>query len=631
MEKLLKKIKEPRDIKKLDVESLPVLCQQIRERIIEVISQTGGHLASSLGVVELTVALHYVFDSPRDKIIWDVGHQCYSHKILTGRNSRLETLRKFGGLSGFLKMEESPHDVFGAGHASTSLSAALGFAAARDINHDDYDVIAVIGDASLTGGLAFEALNNASQVTKKLIVILNDNEMSISRNVGALSGYLNKIITSPTYNKFKREIEDLIKKIPTIGPNVFRSVRKLEESIKNIIVPGVVFEEMGFNYYGPADGHDVVGLVKTMQNIKKINHQPLIFHVLTKKGKGYSFAENQPEGYHGIKPFNVSCGLGSDECHSKTYSEMFSEAIIEEAEKNKKIIAISAAMETGTGLKQFHEKFPDRFFDVGIAEEHAVTFAAGLAAAGYRPVVAVYSTFLQRAYDQIIHDVALQNLPVVFCIDRAGIVGDDGPTHHGTFDISYLRHVPNIVLCQPADGLSFKEMIHLGLLSDGPFAVRYPRGFLPKENIPGREGVKTGQSLIVKKGKDGAVFALGQEVWTALAAARRLEKEKKKSLAVIDARFVKPLDEKLVMQVLQKYSRVMTIEDGVVAGGFGSALLELSAMKKIKRCHLVPLGLPDIFIEHGSIPELKRKYKLDEDGVFEKFKEFFCSGEKEKE
>ena len=571
----------------------------------------------------MTVALHYVFNSPEDKIVWDVGHQSYVHKILTGRNKELESLRKFGGLSGFLKREESPHDCFGAGHASTSLSAALGFAAARDRDKKDSHVIAVIGDASLTGGMALEALNNASQVTKKLIVILNDNKMSISKNVGAISEYLNKIITSPTYNKYKFEVEDLIKKIPTIGENVFKAVRKLEESIKNIIVPGVIFEEFGFNYYGPSNGQDVITLVRTLENLKKIDRQPLLFHVLTKKGKGYKFAEEQPEGYHGIKPFNVSCGLSSNMCNGKTYSEVFGQTLIELAEKDDKIVAITAAMETGTGLKKFHEKYPNRFFDCGIAEEHGVTFAAGMAAGGYKPVMAIYSTFLQRGYDQIIHDVALQELPVIFCIDRAGIVGDDGQTHQGTFDISFLRHIPNMILCQPADASSLKQMLELGLSLNKPFAVRYPRGYVPKKSALPKAAVKLGKSVVVSKGSDGVILALGEEVLTALSAAKKLHKETGKSLTVVDVRFIKPLDKNMLLQLFNDNKKIVTLENNVIAGGFASALLEFCALNEIRDVDIFPIGLPDQFIEHGTISELKNKYGLDEEKVLKRLKDIF--------
>jgi 1-deoxy-D-xylulose-5-phosphate synthase len=621
MQKYLDDIKSPADLKKYGLSQLPHVCEEVRKRIIEVVSKTGGHLASSLGAVELAVALHYVFNSPEDKFVWDVGHQAYAHKILTGRSKEFETLRKMGGISGFLKREESPHDVFGAGHASTSLSAALGFAVARDRDKKNHHVICIAGDAALTGGMAFEALNNAAQVTKRFILIINDNEMSISKNVGAISKYLNKIITSPAYNRVKRDFEDLIKKIPSIGTNVLKSFRKLEESVKSILVPGVIFEELGFNYYGPIDGHDVVNIVKTLENVRKIDDQPIILHVLTKKGKGYKYAEECPEGYHGIKPFDIQCGLNDAKCEHQTYSEIFGKTIIEAAEKDKSIIAITAAMESGTELKGFREKYPDRFFDVGIAEEHAVTFAAGLAAGGYKPVVAIYSTFLQRSYDQIVHDVALQNLPVMFCIDRAGVVGEDGQTHHGVFDISFLRHIPNMILCQPADAHSFSQMIYLGLSHNGPFAVRYPRGFASND-ILSKEPVRIGRAVVLKTGKDGLILAVGEEVRTALKAANIFQKETGKSLTVIDARFIKPLDDNLA-EIIKRHKKIMTLEDSALAGGFSSAVMELIISKDIRDVSVIPIGYPDQFIEQGTIKELKKKYGLDEQSVLKRLATVF--------
>jgi 1-deoxy-D-xylulose-5-phosphate synthase len=616
----LEHIKSKGDLRRLSIQELKELAAELRETIIERVSKNGGHLSSNLGVVELTIALHHVFNTPVDKILWDVGHQSYSHKLLTGRYGRFSSIRKYRGISGFPRREESEHDAFGTGHSSTSISAALGIIEGRDKNKEDFKVIAVIGDGAMTAGLAFEGLNNAGQLNKDLIVVLNDNEMSISQNVGALSAYLNRILTGEFYQKFKKETKSFIESIPKLGGKAAKVAQKTEEMLKGIFLPGIIFEELGFNYVGPIDGHNIELLISTLKRIKTAT-SPTLIHVITKKGKGYEFSEKNPSIFHGIGPFNIETGLpiGGSE---PAYNEVFGEILTELADRDDRVVAISAAMKEGTGLEGFAEKYPDRFYDVGIAEPHAVTFAAGLAIQGLKPVVAIYSTFLQRAYDEIIHDVCLQNLHVVFAIDRAGIVGEDGPTHNGMFDLSYLRHIPNIVVMSPKDHVELKMMLELALKHNGPVAIRYPRGKTqsPVNNYPTLTGgtlvsLKDAEAEILKDGKDIVLMALGTTVYPALSAADRLKKEGIDAM-VINARFIKPLDRDLISSVASMVPRIITIEENVLQGGFGSAVLEFLNEMEIHNVRVKRLGIPDIFIEQGQQNELRKKYGLDEEGIY---------------
>jgi 1-deoxy-D-xylulose-5-phosphate synthase len=623
----LKQINSPSDLKKLSITELKELAKRLREVIIERVSINGGHLASNLGVVELTISLHYVFDSPVDKIIWDVGHQSYSHKLLTGRYERFSTLRKYKGISGFPKREESEHDIFGTGHSSTSISAALGIIEGRDKNKERFKVIAVIGDGAMTAGLALEGLNNAGHLKKDLIVILNDNEMFISPNVGALSAYLNRILTGEFYQKFKRETKSFLEGIPKLGDKAAKIAQKTEEMLKGFFLPGVIFEELGFNYVGPIDGHNIELLIETLKRIKTAS-SPTLVHVITKKGKGYAFSEKKPSLFHGIGPFNLKTGAPLNESGS-TYSEVFGDTLTELADRDDKIIAISAAMKEGTGLEHFAEKYPDRFYDVGIAEPHAVTFAAGLATQGLKPVVTIYSTFFQRAYDEIVHDVCLQNLPVVFAIDRAGIVGEDGPTHNGLFDLSYLRHIPNLVVMAPKDGIELRVMLDLALKHKGPIAMRYPRGKIQSSAMSYPEFVKRslstfkiGEAEILKEGDDIALIAIGNTVYSALSAAERLEKDGINAM-VINARFIKPLDRNLIFSVTSIIPRIITIEENVLQGGFGSAVLEFLNETDVRNVKIRRLGMPSGFIEQGQQNELRKKYGLDEEGIYLSALSFF--------
>ena len=611
----IEQIKCPADLKKLSIAELKKLAGEIREAIVYRVSKNGGHLASNLGVIELTIALHYVFDSPTDKIIWDVGHQSYTHKILTGRHERLSSLRKFKGISGFPKREESEHDAFGTGHSSTSISAAVGIIEGRDKSKKDFKVIAVIGDGAMTAGIALEGLNNAGDLKKDLIVVLNDNEMSISPNVGALSAYLNRILTGERFQKFKKDTKSFLESIPKLGDKAAKLAQKTEEMLKGFFLPGVLFEELGFNYVGPIDGHNIELLIETLKRIRS-STSPVLIHVITKKGRGYEFSEKNPSQFHGIGPFKLETGLPAKE-PSQTYSEVFGDTLIELAEKDDKIIAISAAMREGTGLEHFAKIYPDRFYDVGIAEQHAVTFAAGLATQGLKPVVAIYSTFLQRAYDEIVHDVCLQNLHVVFAIDRAGIVGDDGPTHNGLFDLSYLRHIPNMVLMAPRDFIEFRYMLRLAFEHNGPVAIRYPRGCIEVSVISDVVSVpfKIGEAEVIKDGSDVALLALGNTVYPALSAAKKLEQENIHAM-VINARFVKPLDRRLISSVVAGIPRIITIEENVLQGGFGSAVIEFLNTIGVPQVKVRRLGIPDIFVEQGRRDELSRIYGLDEEGIY---------------
>ncbi|HDP16305.1 MAG TPA: 1-deoxy-D-xylulose-5-phosphate synthase, partial [Candidatus Omnitrophica bacterium] len=580
MNNLLNNINNPVDLKKLNVSELPLLAEEIRHKIIGTVSSSGGHLASSLGAVELIIGVHYCFNAPRDLIIWDVGHQAYAHKLLTGRKDRFDTLRKFDGLSGFPNRFESEFDVFTTGHGSTSISTALGMVTARDLKGDlSQKVVAVIGDASLGGGMAFEAMNHAGHLHKKMLVILNDNEMSISKSVGALSKYLNRIITAPRYNKIRQDIESLLKRVPRFGFRVIRAAKRLEEGVKNLLVPGMFFEEMGFRYFGPIDGNDIALVVNTLKNIMDMN-EPVLLHVLTKKGKGYSHAENIPERFHGVGSFDIVTGqklsVRAEESGipRKGFTGAFSEAIIDIAGTEKRIVAVTAAMPEGTGLDSFAKAFPERFFDVGMAEQHAVGFAAGLARAGLKPVVAVYSTFLQRSYDQIIHDVCLQKLNVILMLDRSGLVGEDGPTHHGVFDIAYMCQMPDMVVMAPRNEKELKEMFAFAVsYNDGPIAIRYPRGV--SHSIPSEDKahgqITLGKSNLLRQGKDVTIIGIGYMSNIALEAAGLLEKEGI-DCEVIDARFAKPLDTELLMQLVLHHRALITVEQGA-QGGFGSLVM----------------------------------------------------------
>ncbi|MBI5050717.1 MAG: 1-deoxy-D-xylulose-5-phosphate synthase [Nitrospirae bacterium] len=610
---LLKKIKSPQDLKKLSIPELKELAGELREIIIERVALNGGHLASNLGVIELTIALHYIFDSPVDKIIWDVGHQSYAHKLLTGRAELFSSLRQYGGISGFPKIGESPHDAFGTGHSSTSISAALGIIEARDQLKKDFKVIAVIGDGAMTAGLAFEGLNYAGHLQKNLIVILNDNEMSISPNVGALSAYLNKLMTGELYTKFKKETRLLLGRIPKVGEPMIRMAEKAEGTVKGFFVPGMLFEEFGFEYVGPVDGHKIDTLIETLERFKDFP-RPVLLHAITKKGKGYVPAEKNPCLFHGIGQFDIETG---DQLPSTnpTFSDVFGSCLVRLAKDDNRIVAITAAMTEGTGLTEFANAFPKRFYDVGIAEPHAVTFAAGLAVQGLKPVVAIYSTFLQRAYDEIVHDVCLQNLPVVFAIDRAGIVGEDGPTHNGAFDLSCLRHIPNMVIMSPKDETEFQDMLKTAVSYDGPCAVRYPRGRTSKipEDRESRK-IPIGKSEILRDGKDVLIISIGTSAAPSLRAAKILE-EIGISVCVINARFVKPLDTALIGSLAREIKHVITVEENTIEGGFGSAVLERLSELDINGLKIKRIGLPDRFIEHGSQSLLRKKLGLDAEGI----------------
>lgn len=631
MPNLLDSINNPDDLKKVRQEELPKLAEEIRHRIINTISSSGGHLASSLGAVELAIAVHYCFNTPDDIVIWDVGHQAYAHKLLTGRRDAFNTLRQPGGLSGFPNKYESPYDVFTTGHGSTSISTALGMAAARDIEKKSFKIAAVIGDASLGGGMAFEALNHAGHLRKKMIVVLNDNEMSISKSVGALSKYLNSIITNPKFNKIRKDMEGLLAKVPRFGFSVIRSARRLEEAVKNLLVPGIIFEELGFRYFGPIDGNNISMLVKMFRNTMDMD-EPVLLHVITKKGKGYGPAENLPEKFHGIGSFNIATGEKS--CKGKEdvnkseigFTKVFGDKIIELAEKDKRVIGITAAMCEGTGLDIFAKMFPDRFFDVGMAEEHAVGFAAGLARAGLKPVVAIYSTFLQRSYDQIIHDVCLQNLNVVFLLDRAGLVGEDGPTHHGVFDISYLRNLPNMIFMAPRDENELKAMAGFAILYEGgPVAIRYPRGqsySFKGSNISTTQNIELGKPEILKSGRDVTVLSLGYMTNVALEAGELLAK-KGIDCEIINARFIKPVDIDQIYKSVLKTRILVTVEEGVLNGGFGSYIVELLIDKKPKDIIIKNIGLPDRFIEHGNRGALLDKYGLSSDKIAQTIEKLF--------
>jgi 1-deoxy-D-xylulose-5-phosphate synthase len=619
---IIDKANNAKELRMLPQAELPMLAEELRQEIISVVSKTGGHLASSLGVVDLTIALHYAFNTPTDRIVWDVGHQAYAHKLLTGRRAQFHTLRRHGGISGFPKREESLCDHFDVGHASTSISAALGIIAARDIKGEDYRVIAVIGDGSISAGLAFEGMNQAGHLKKNLIVILNDNEMSISPNVGALSSYLSRMMTGHFYTRLRKDAKQFLQGIPRVGESMFNLAKRAEDSLKGLMAPGMLFEDLGFQYLGPLDGHNIDLLLQSFENIKDYP-SPVLVHVVTKKGKGCEFAECNPSQYHGTPPFDRETGRVLTKKQSiMTYTEVFGRTMIQLAEDNEKIIAISAAMSEGTGLDKFAEQFPDRFFDVGIAESHGITFACGLAVEGLHPVAAIYSTFTQRAYDQIVHDLCLQNLPVTLALDRAGLVGEDGPTHHGVFDIAYLRHIPNMVVMAPKDENELQHMLKTAVEYDGPSAVRYPRGV--GCGVPMDQELRTltiGKAELIKDGSEAAIIAIGNMVCPSIEAAKRLADEGI-SVSVVNARFVKPLDEAMILAIAKRTGRIVTIEEHALFGGFGSAVLECLDKNGVNGIKTHRIGLPDAYIEHGTQQVLRQKYGLDADGIYASVKAF---------
>jgi 1-deoxy-D-xylulose-5-phosphate synthase len=615
MSRKLHAIQSPADLKRLDANELPEVARELRDEILEQVGKTGGHLGASLGAVELTLALHYVFDTPRDQIVWDVGHQAYGHKILTGRRERFPTLRQKGGLSGFPKRDESEYDTFGVAHASTAISAALGMATARDLAGEEFKVVAVVGDGALTGGMAFEAINNAGILHKDLIVILNDNRMSISKNVGALSTYLTRITTGKVYNRLEADVWELLGLIPKLGGKARSLARKIKESIKTLVVPGVIFEELGFRYFGPIDGHDVGFLVQTLRDVRDLRG-PILVHTITQKGKGYEFTEKDPLCAHGVTRFDKIPGDIPSKKGMPAFTDVYGGTILDIARRDPKVVAITAAMPDNTGLTAFARELPERMFDVGIAEQHAVTFAAGLATQGFKPVVTVYSTFLQRAYDQVIHDVGIQNLPVRFVLDRGGLVGEDGPTHHGAFDMSYLRIVPNFVVMSPKDENELRHMIHtLVRYANGPIALRFPRGAgLGVALDTELRELPIGQGELLREGADVAFVAIGTMVQTALRAADALA-ERGVQAGVINARFVKPLDRALLDRTLAGGPAVVTVEDNAVKGGFGSEVSEYLVSQGYESARLCNLGLPDRFVEHGTRAELLEDVGLSVDGL----------------
>ncbi len=619
---VLEKIGSPQDIRKLSLEELALLAEEVRRRMVTVVSRTGGHLASSLGAVELIIALHYCMDTPRDKIIFDVGHQSYAHKILTGRNNVFDTIRQHNGLSGFPCKDESPYDPFTTGHSSAAATLALGLAAARDRlpQAEYFKVAAVIGDGSLSGGLCFEGLNNAGHLKKDLLVVLNTNEMSIAPNVGAISTYLNKLISMPAYNRFRNSLESFVKSRVPKGSRLIKIANKFEEGLKGFFVPGMLFEELGFRYFGPFDGHNLSVLIPTLKKILSLKG-PILLHVVTRKGKGYAPAENEPVRFHSAGPFVVESGKAAgDPSRTPSYTEVFSRAIVDLSGKDSRIMGICAAMPEGTGLDAFRDRYPDRFYDVGIAEGHAVGFAAGLARQGFKPVVAVYSTFLQRAYDQIMEEVALQNLPVVLAIDRAGIVGEDGVTHQGIFDIVFLRSIPRLTMMAPRDGTELEEMLEFALTLGGPVSIRYPKEKIPAEIFSAaRRRVALGKAEILREGRDFTLVSLGTMAGPSMRAMDLLGR-KGYSGTLINARFVKPLDTELLESLARKTRHIFTIEDGVIDGGFGSAVSEAVHQQVIK------MGLPCAFVPHGKRDALLEKYGLNAAGIAEKIEKTVKSG-----
>src|SRR3954471_20538491 len=620
---LLETINSPHDLRKLDRKQLHQLAEEIRHRIIEVVSKIGGHFGGNLGIVELTLALHYVFNTPRDQIVFDTGHQSYPHKLITGRLATFPTIRQHNGISGFCKREESEYDVFNAGHASTSISAALGITVARDFRKEDYRVVAVIGDGALSGGMALEGLNQAGHLKRKLLIVLNDNDMSISTNVGAMSGYLNSIIKGQRYNQAKDLAKGVMDRIPLIGGKLHGLAHDMEQVLKHMVVPGTLFEELGFKYLGPYDGHDLQGLINLFEENKDYNG-PLLIHVMTKKGKGYTPAEDKPIWSHGVTPFDRESGVvkKSDKPQAPTYTAVFAETLIELAKKDPKIVAITGAMPEGTGLDKFAKALPDRMFDVGIAEEHAVTFCGGMATQGMKPIAAIYSTFLQRAFDQVFHDVAIMDLPVVFALDRAGIAGQDGPTHHGIYDMAYLRVFPNMICMAPKDENELRHMLKTAFETNHPTSLRYPRGngFGVTRDAE-LQTLPIGKGEVLREGNAGAIFAIGNEVWPSMQAAEILAKEGIE-VAVINARFIKPLDDELITKYCRPFARIITVEEGSLAGGFGAAIMERVQQLGIRDIAFHRIGIPDEYVHHGAQDVLRAQYDLDANGIAKRVREF---------
>jgi 1-deoxy-D-xylulose-5-phosphate synthase len=623
MARLLDSIETPLDLRRLDRKQLPQVAQEIRDMMIDVVSRVGGHFGGNLGIVELTLALHYMFDTPRDQIVFDTGHQSYPHKLITGRRDTFHTIRQHNGISGFCKREESPYDVFNAGHASTSISAALGIAVGRDQLKEDYRVVAIIGDGALSGGLALEGLNQAGHLKRKLMIILNDNDMSISTNVGAMSGYLNQIIKGQRYNQLKDLTRGVMERVPLVGNKLHGLAHDMEQVLKNLIVPGTLFEELGFRYLGPYDGHDLPFLLDLFEEYRDYPG-PLLIHVMTKKGKGYEPAENKPIWSHGVTAFDAITGevKKSDKSQPPTYTAVFADALVELAKNDPKIVAITAAMPEGTGLDKFGKAFPERMFDVGIAEEHAITFAGGLATQGLKPVAAIYSTFLQRAFDQVFHDVAIMDLPVVFALDRGGIAGADGPTHHGIYDMAYLRIFPNMVCMAPKDENELRNMVKTAFESGHPTSLRYPRGNgIGVAMDAEMKALPVGKGEVLREGADATIIAIGNEVWPSVEAAETLAKENI-NVTVINARFIKPLDDELIAKYCVPYSSVVTVEEGSLAGGFGSAVMERVQQLGIENVRFHCIGIPDEYVHHGAQDVLRAQYDLHAEGIAKRVRAF---------
>lgn len=625
---VLEKIKQENDIKKLSKAELPVLADEIRDFLIRKISVSGGHLASNLGVVELTMALHLAFDLPKDKIVWDVGHQAYTHKILTGRKAGFDELRQYGGMSGFPKRKESDCDCFDTGHSSTSISVGLGYALARQIKGEDYKVVSVIGDGALTGGMAYEALNNASRIRSNFIIVLNDNKMSISENVGGLSKHLSNLRTAESYQEIKTGVANSLSRIPIYGENIVERIRRTKSGIKQLFVPGMLFENMGILYLGPVDGHDTAAMVKVLKEASRLQG-PVLVHVITKKGKGYLPAERHPARFHGTEPFDIDTGLPVKKRLKANYTDIFSTVMRKLGDRDEKVIAITAAMTDGTGLKRFHNMFPDRFFDVGIAEEHAVTFAAALAAAGLKPVVAVYSSFLQRAYDQILHDVCIQNLPVVFAIDRAGLVGSDGETHQGIFDLSYLSSIPNMTVMAPKNKWELSDMVKFAIDFPTPVAIRYPRGEAYDGLKEFRAPVEFGKSEMLYEESGIALVALGSMVKTAEEVRDEL-KQKGYAVTLVNMRFAKPLDTEMLEKLADTHKLVVTLEENVISGGFGEHVTEFYSQKQ-SEVQLINIAIGDTYVEHGNVEILRRETGIDKESIIERiFNEYINIGQVDK-
>lgn len=610
---MLETINAPEDVKKLNTEEKKKLAEEIRKYILEIVSENGGHLASNLGVVELSIALHSVFDVPKDKIVWDVGHQTYVHKIITGRREQLKTLRQLNGIAGFPKSKESEADSFNTGHSSTSISAALGMARARDLKKENHSVLAVIGDGALTGGMALEALNDAGWSQTRMTVILNDNEMSISKNIGGISMLLSKLRTKKTYSKSSDAVKKAILKVPAIGKPVVKIVRRIKRSIKQLIIPKMFFEDIGFRYLGPVDGHDIEELER-MLKISKQLEGPVLIHVLTKKGKGYTIAEENPDKFHATGPFDLETGKSKKE-KKKDYSKVFGEKLVELAQKNDKIVAITASMKDGTGLTEFAKQFPDRFFDIGIAEQHAIGVAAGMAKEGAIPVVPIYASFYQRAYDQVIHDVAMQNLPVVMCVDRAGIVGADGETHQGTLDMAFFRLVPNLTIMAPKNFKELEEMLSFAVDLGKPVVIRYPRGSEDEYKMEKQEKIEEGKAEILKEGNDLSIITIGKMVARAMKVAEEIEKEQDITVEVINTRFLKPIDKETIKKSIEKTKQVITIEDGIIRNGLATAVQEIILEENLQEVKIKNYAYPDQYIEHGSVEELEKIYRMDAESI----------------